>query len=177
VVGILVLSDTHVKRSAELPEAVLSLARRADLVIHAGDLTHGDIISELRKLTEVAAVKGNMDFFAFSIDLPKQREIEIEGVKIGVVHSSGSPNQTLDRAKSAFSDRDVIIFGHSHQYFLKDIGGVVMFNPGSPTDHRFAPFPTYGWLQIDARRFTAAVHRLDGEVVETLKGCARRQSD
>lgn len=171
--GILVLSDTHVRRSADLPREILELARRADLVIHAGDFTHGDVLAELGELSEVVAVKGNMDVFSFSVDLPKQREVEIEGVRIGIIHGSGSPNQAVKRACAAFTDCDVIVFGHSHQPLLTEWGGVVMFNPGSPTDHRFALFPTYGWLKIEAGSFESAIHRLGGSVVDRLTGFGR----
>lgn len=173
MVGILVLADTHVRRCADLPEVIHILAQKADLIIHAGDLTHGDVLSELERLADVVAVKGNMDVFTFSVDLPKTRAIELERVKIGVTHGSGSPSQALDRARSTFQDRDLIIFGHSHQPLIEEVGGTVMFNPGSSTDHRCAPFPTYGWLSLEAGRFQASLHQLDGEMIASREGGAR----
>ena len=55
-----------------------------------------------------------------------------------------------------FPGADVVVFGHSH--IPMDVVGVAgqrLFNPGSPTERRMQPKPTFGLLHLD-----------DGEVVE-----------
>jgi len=43
---------------------------------------------------------------------------------------------------------DVLVFGHSHRPVNKKEGGVLLFNPGSPTDQFFAPYRSCGILEI-----------------------------
>ena len=43
---------------------------------------------------------------------------------------------------------DAIVFGHSHQPLVMRQGGVLFFNPGSPTDDIFAPYKSVGILEI-----------------------------
>ncbi|MFW6074845.1 MAG: metallophosphoesterase family protein, partial [Chloroflexota bacterium] len=44
---------------------------------------------------------------------------------------------------------DVVVYGHSHQPEIITRDGVLMVNPGSPTQRRFAPHHTYAIMQID----------------------------
>jgi predicted phosphodiesterase len=50
----------------------------------------------------------------------------------------------------------VVVFGHSHIPFLEDKGGLMLLNPGSPTDKRRQPDYTFalllveeGWVQAE----------------------------
>ena len=55
---ILLLSDTH----GQLHPEILALARRADHVVHAGDIGHPDILAQLAgDGRHVTAVRGNND--------------------------------------------------------------------------------------------------------------------
>ena len=44
---------------------------------------------------------------------------------------------------------DIIIFGHSHTPENKKIDGILFFNPGSLTDKDFAPYNSYGILELN----------------------------
>ena len=48
-----------------------------------------------------------------------------------------------------FDAVDVIVFGHSHYPTREIIDGVLMFNPGSPTDRRFTPRRSFGIIEVD----------------------------
>ena len=43
----------------------------------------------------------------------------------------------------------MLVFGHSHQPMNEIKDGILHFNPGSPTDKIFAPFNSYGILEIN----------------------------
>jgi len=44
---------------------------------------------------------------------------------------------------------DLIIFGHSHCGLNEKKGGILFFNPGSATDKVFAPYNSYGIIEIN----------------------------
>jgi hypothetical protein len=46
-----------------------------------------------------------------------------------------------------FEDIDCLVYGHTHQAENKMIDGVLFFNPGSPTDRRFAMYNSIGILE------------------------------
>lgn len=158
VVRILVLSDTHLNRlTPGLPDVVKREISSADLVIHAGDFTDVDVYQELNSLKRITAVCGNMDVPELQVLLPEKLITTIDGVKIGVIHGSGSPSSVLHRARSAFDNVDIIIFGHSHAPINKVIDKVQVLNPGSPTVPRQMHFPSYGIIEIEKEKFNSEV--------------------
>ena len=144
---IAVLSDTH---SRSLSKKILDNFKTVDLIIHAGDFCSIEDLNELKKFGKVEAVYGNMDGSSLRNILPKSQIISCESFSIGLFHGEGAPKFLLDRVKKEFKDKkvDAIIFGHSHQPMNEKIGNVLFFNPGSATDTIFAPFCSYGILDI-----------------------------
>jgi len=168
VVRILVISDTHLKRSEDMPTQILEIAKQVDLVIHAGDVTREAVLFGLEENCKVVAVRGNMDALPVSSHFPERTRLDAEGIRIGVVHGFGAPDQVVYNVRNLFKDVDIIIFGHSHQYLLKSWDGVIMLNPGSPTDHRRAPYPSYGLIEIDSTHIKAEIYALNGELEKSL---------
>ena len=78
--------------------------------------------------------------------LPVKKVVEALGFKIGVVHGWGAPDGLAEKVRREFNDVDCIVFGHSHRPLLARIDGALMFNPGSPTDQRWAPSFSIGVL-------------------------------
>ncbi len=158
MVRILVMSDTHLDQlTPGIPDIVLHEIKNCDLVIHAGDFTGEGCYRQLSSLADVTAVQGNMDSAILSGLLPVKLLTTVENVRIGVVHGTGSPQRALQYAHSAFMAADIIVFGHSHQPLNQHVNGVLMFNPGSPTDSRRADFPTYGIIEIENDKFQAKI--------------------
>lgn len=146
---IAVLSDTHLRVGRSLPRFVQEHLTQIDLILHAGDLTHMEVLEELACFAPVRAVRGNCD--GWDVSLPDRDIIECEGWKIGLVHgNAGKGNSTPDRAYAEFKDTpvDVIVFGHSHTPFLEWRKGILLFNPGSPTDKRREPQYSFGLLDL-----------------------------
>ncbi|MDD4910128.1 MAG: metallophosphoesterase family protein [Candidatus Omnitrophica bacterium] len=150
-----VVSDTHYPETcSRLPDAVFSGLKSADLVLHCGDLTDIavlDIFRERLPGVEVKAVRGNMDSAKAKNALPVKQILEAGGFKIGLTHGCGHPDDIIDMVNKIFEGErlDAIVFGHTHKPFNKEIGGVLYFNPGSLCDKIFAPYNSYGILEVD----------------------------
>ncbi|HTZ11350.1 MAG TPA: metallophosphoesterase family protein, partial [Candidatus Margulisiibacteriota bacterium] len=55
---------------------------------------------------------------------------------------------------------DVIIFGHSHSPLNEKIGNTLYFNPGSATDKIFAPYNSYGVIEVNESGIKAKIVRI-----------------
>jgi putative phosphoesterase len=159
---IALISDTHMpKGSRRLPEACVERVKGSDLIIHAGDLTGLEVLAELETYAEVIAVKGNVDGRALRAVLPETVEVDVGGMRIGVIHDAGPAKRRIDRMRRRFPDADAVVFGHSHlPLHLTAPGGFQIFNPGSPTERRRAPWPSMGWVFAEAGRLSFELIRL-----------------
>lgn len=128
-----------------------------DLIFHAGDFTGIKILETLEKYSNVIAVHGNMDSFDISSVLPETQQLEVDGVSIGLTHSSGSVDTAIHRARDAFRQVDLIVFGHTHNPVRTRLRGVEMLNPGSPTEKRAAPFRSFGIIETGNGKFSTRI--------------------
>ena len=144
-----VISDTHISDSAKsLPLKLLKQLQGVDLILHAGDMVIMDVLEELSRIARVEAVYGNMDTYAVRKSLPPKRIIEVGKFKLGLVHGSGPPEGVMRFVMGEFDEVDAIVFGHSHIPVSELHRRVLLFNPGSPTDKVFAPYNSFGFLDI-----------------------------
>lgn len=147
---IVLVSDTHIPKAGNpMPQEFLEAAAGADLVIHAGDLVEMAVLDELRALAPVKAVAGNMDRPEVSAVLPQQLTVELEGMRIGIIHGWGPPMGIERRVLSRFSGVDVIVFGHTHKALVEERKGTLLVNPGSPNDRRFSDRLSYAVLDME----------------------------
>jgi uncharacterized protein len=146
-----ILADTHIpKKAKHIPEELLQAFAHVDLIMHAGDIQDESTLSSLQALAPVIAVAGNVDPLAFYKTLGRKKTIRCQGFTIGLIHGDGPRGTTLQRVAKAFCDEEVdcIIFGHSHQPLVEKRDGILYINPGSPTDCRRQPHPSYAILEI-----------------------------
>jgi len=158
-----VISDTHIPATArKMPPGLLKALSGCDLIIHAGDLVDMGVLECLKKITRVEAVRGNMDQSDKCDMLENKKILDICGKKIGIMHGCGNPKDLIGLLKKEFSGQklDIIIFGHSHSPMNRCIDGTLFFNPGSPTDTIFAPYRSYGIIEIDDNKINAKIHKL-----------------
>jgi putative phosphoesterase len=149
-VDVVVLSDTHLRGGIEgLPQRVLDAIAGADAIVHAGDVVSLGALEGLRGLgPPLHAVAGNNDHDLVRI-LPEQLHVELAGVRVAVVHDSGAREGREGRMARRFPDAQVVVFGHSHVPWNETSpGGQLLFNPGSPTQRRAQPYPTFGRLVL-----------------------------
>ena len=148
---IAVISDTHLPRgNRTLPAACVERLRKADLILHAGDLMTADVLADLRALgPPVQAVHGNVDDEQVRRLLPSARLVDAGGARIAITHDAGPAVGRLERLRRRFADADAVVFGHSHvPLHERDDSGFQIFNPGSPTDRRRQPVHTMGLAHV-----------------------------
>ena len=151
-----VLADTHIPRRARgLPDGLVPHLESADLILHAGDLLVEDVLYELESYAPVRAVKGNVD--GGDVRLPETLEFEAGGVAVAMIHDSGPKKGRSGRMRRRFPGARVVVFGHSHIPWLEDEDGLMLLNPGSPTDRRRAPDHTFALLHVEAGGIRAEV--------------------
>jgi putative phosphoesterase len=149
---VLVLADTHIRpgRARRLPDAVYDELGRVDVVLHAGDVVTGDLLAELSGFAPVHAVLGNNDAALVGV-LPETLEVELGGLHIAMVHDTGPSKGREARVHRRFPDAGLVVYGHSHlPTDIEGVNGQRLFNPGSPTERRNAPYRSYGLLTIGA---------------------------
>ena len=148
-----VVADTHIPRRAKaLPASLTPYLKRADLILHAGDLMDPALLEELATHASVRAVRGNLD--PPEAGLQETLEFEFGGERIAMIHDSGPRKGRRNRMRRWFPEARVVVFGHSHIPWLEDEDGLLLLNPGSPTDKRRQPEHTFALL----RKGTGGVH-------------------
>lgn len=157
-----VFSDTHLCSAKQIPKRALEVLAQVDAIIHAGDYQHISVVKTLSKLKDFYGVCGNMDSGHVRAVLPDKRVVELNGFKIGITHGWGASTGIELRVKTFFPENDLnaIVFGHSHQPCNKVIDNILFFNPGSPTDKRYAEHFTMGILTLD-KTISGEIIRLD----------------
>jgi uncharacterized protein len=145
-----VLSDTHIPIAAKnLPESIYNRLKDCDLIIHAGDVVEVSFLEFLQGIAPTKAVHGNMDSPELQDMLPEKLIVEAEGKRIGVAHGKGPSTKVVQVVGDIFDKKvDIVIFGHSHTPLNEKKGNVLFFNPGSPTDKIFAPYRSFGIIEI-----------------------------
>lgn len=146
-----VLSDTHfgtLRDGLEVLEGLLQGPfAGVELILHAGDLGHTQLLDGFLEVP-LLAVRGNTD--GADARLPEQRLIELAGFRIGLIHGWGPIAGLENRVRQAFAGTplDCLIYGHSHSPVCRRHHGLLLFNPGSPTDRRSAPWHSVGLLEL-----------------------------
>ena len=151
------VSDTHLPRHGRRLPAPLEAGLRAHgvgLVLHLGDFTAPLAVGLFEAIAPVVAVAGNNDGPELQARFGTRRIVEVEGVRIGMVHGHlpAGRQRTVEKAVAAFAGDgvEVVCFGHSHIPCLERRGSLWVVNPGSPTDKRRQPRYSYGILTIAA---------------------------
>ena len=161
---LLLIADTHVPRRARtLPDEVWGAVDAADVVVHAGDWVDVTFLDELdSRAKRLVGVYGNNDGPAIRARLPEVARVDLEGLRLGVVHETGPASGREKRCDVAYPDLDVLVFGHSHiPWDATTPGGMRLLNPGSPTDRRRQPHHSYLTATVaDGALTGVTLHRL-----------------
>ncbi len=145
---ILALSDTHLGDGDSLPLAVTALAGKADIVLHAGDFVSFQAYSALKDLGKLVAVRGNSDSPQLKRLLPEREVIDVDGVKIGLVHMASHGSDLLGAEMMAREmNAEVLVFGHIHRPIMEK-GERLLICPGSTTLPRMSA-PSVAELEIE----------------------------
>lgn len=153
-----VVSDTHAPRFwKQMPPTVAAELAGVDVILHAGDVCVPSVLDELAALAPLHVVAGNNDGPDVTAwGAPEVLEIELDGVRVAMIHDSGPKQGRAARMRRLFPEADLVVFGHSHIPWDTEQDGQRLFNPGSPTDKRRQPRGTLGRLVLDAGRIVSA---------------------
>ena len=151
---VVVVADSQAPRRWKGVPHILALELAdADLVLHAGDVCVPEVLDELAAFAPVRAVMGNNDGedvreWGATDDL----ELDLGGVRVAMLHIAGPKDGRGRRMRKRFPDADLVVFGHSHQPLDEVQDGVHLLNPGSVSDPRREPLPSFSVLTIEAGR-------------------------
>jgi len=134
---ILLISDTH----GYIDDRIIQYAKQSDETWHAGDIGELKVTDELKKVTTIRAVHGNVDNNKIRAEYPENLRFQVEEMKIWITHIGGYPNKYNKRIRQEINTNppDIFICGHSH--ILKVINdkklNVLHINPGAIGKHGF----------------------------------------
>jgi putative phosphoesterase len=143
-VRLAIISDTHVPARADaIPGWVADEVRRADHVVHAGDVQDAATLDRVRGLASgLTAVRGNVDP---DLGLPSTATVAAGGVTVVVTHGTGDragyerrvartvKEHAGDGADGPAPANAVGVAGHTHEPLDTVHDGVRILNPGSAT--------------------------------------------
>jgi len=117
-----------------------------------GDWVSEDALDALEaRSRRLIAVYGNNDGPGLRARLSEVARADLDGVRLAVVHETGSKERREQRCAARFPDCDVLVFGHSHiPWDSAAANGLRLLNPGSPTDRRSQPYATFMTAEVRA---------------------------
>ena len=145
---ILLISDTH----GYIDDRIIQYAKESDETWHAGDIGELKVVDEIKKVTTLRAVHGNIDNSKIRAEYAENLRFKIEDMKIWITHIGGYPNKYNLRIRQEINSNppDVFICGHSH--ILKVINdnklNLLHINPGAIGKHGFHQARTMIRFQI-----------------------------
>ncbi|MGB0778271.1 MAG: metallophosphoesterase family protein [Flavobacteriaceae bacterium] len=135
--SILLISDTH----NLLDEFILNHIKNVDEVWHAGDVGEIEIYDQIKNLSNLRMVYGNIDNKTLRAQVPENQVFECEGVKVFMTHIGGYPNRYDKRIKPLLLQERPNLFISGHSHILKVINdpklNLLHMNPGAAGKHGF----------------------------------------
>ena len=147
-----IISDTH---GLLRPEALRMLAH-VDHIIHGGDIGDPEIITALRRIAPVTAIRGNVDTGEWATEFAETEFVRLAGRLFYVLHDLNTLG--VDPVAEGI---DVIVSGHSHMPNIATVYGVLYVNPGSAGRRRFKLPITLARLEIAPDGLKPIIHDLD----------------
>jgi uncharacterized protein len=147
-----IISDTH---GLLRPEARRVLAH-VDHIIHGGDIGDPEIITALRKIAPVTAIRGNVDTDEWATGFAETEFVQLAGRLIYVLHDLNTLQ--IDPAAEGI---DVIVSGHSHVPKINTVDGLLYVNPGSAGRRRFNLPITLASLEVAPDGLKPIIHDLE----------------
>ena len=175
-----VIGDTHVPGLSPVLSAHIAAAfRDLDIILHVGDICELYVLKEFQeKYTLTMAVAGESDSGEVREYVDEKRVVSFGQWRIGMIHGHQleaqhkgifdrvwrwlklKPSETaietflLDR----FADDpvDAIVYGHTHQPYVKVHGNILLFNPGAAVALPGSQ-PSVGILDVGTRNITGKI--------------------
>lgn len=175
-----IIGDTHIPTASPLlPARIRDVFQGLDIILHVGDVCELYVLQEFQETyTLTFAVHGEDDSPAVQEYLDETRVVRFGERRVAMIHGHQWEEQQKARGSlwrilggrkpdpAAFSqflleqfaadEVHAIIYGHTHQPYVKMHGGVLLFNPGAalPGPGRQ---PTVGILDVGERNITGKI--------------------
>lgn len=138
---IAVISDTHLNRpDSWLQNLYDRYLAEADVLLHCGDFTGQGVLETLQLHPRFYGVCGNCDGWEMTQELPEAFVVDLDGLRVGLVHGYGFPHPLGSSIAKAFTGRaDLVCYGHTHVFADEEYAGIRTVNPGSARHSRKGP--------------------------------------
>ena len=144
-----VVSDSHGDRGA-LSNIMLMLEYKSvEGIIHLGDGYLDIEPFETAFPRGAYRVKGNCDLYGEE----NEQEIMIGGVRIFITHGHRyhvKQNTDYLWMEAAAREAKAALFGHTHEQHMEERGGILLMNPGSASEGRYALLRVYEGGLVEA---------------------------
>jgi putative phosphoesterase len=164
-----VISDTHIpERAQNIPQIVFEIFKDVDMILHAGDLVSLDVKDHLSEIAPTTCVQGNMDRY-MGLKLPERKKISLEGIEIGLSHGEVYPRGDTQQLRYIGLEMNVkvLITGHTHWSFIKELPDMLLLNPGSPTVPRLSD-PSVMIIEIEDSKLDARIVKIGEPTCKAL---------
>lgn len=145
-----VISDTHGLLRPEVNACLSGVSH----IIHAGDIGRPEVMTGLRQIAPVTAVRGNVDTGGWAEEYPYTQTLALAGRSIHVLHDLNDL-----QVNPLLCGMDVVIFGHSHRCRAEVVESVLYLNPGSAGPRRFRLPVTLATLDLGEDGMEPMIHR------------------
>jgi putative phosphoesterase len=154
---IFIFSDSHIPSRANSQILQKIEFGKYDYIITVGDIVDDNTYFELiNQESGFFGVHGNMDDFFIKKKLPAKRVIEIEGIKIGLIHGHQTGMANPKELIKYFDEEiDIMVFGHSHKKYDEKINEIRVVNPGALCDGYFIE------MEINKSKYDINFEKLD----------------
>ncbi len=165
-----VMSDSHgeivnVRRAADQ-----MCALGVELIVHLGD-DYDDASTLPRNRVSVIKVPGVFSTYYKDPAIPNRLVVRFDGIRVLITHTHEShakdlPSDLRPEDLIASHTVEVVLYGHSHVYDIREEDGIVFVNPGhlKPEDKRGRQ-PTFAILDISGHRMDSCIYDLSGNEV------------
>jgi len=153
---IVAVSDTHIELWSQIPDRLVDLAKGADLLLHAGDFVSMEVYEAFSDLGPLEAVCGNSDHSEVKARLPERKVVEVEGMRVGLVHqASYSSDLTGADLLAREMEVDALVFGHVHRPLVERRSRLLIC-PGSPAKPRLSA-PSVAEIVVEGKEIRVRI--------------------
>jgi len=175
-----VIGDTHIPAlSPLLPFRIPEVFKGLDIILHVGDICELYVLEEFQEMyTLTFAVFGERDSEQVQQYLDEQRVVRFGERRVGMIHGhqlAAQQEQARGGLRRFFGrepelppledfllqqfegdEVHAVVFGHTHQPYVKMHNGILLFNPGPALPGRGRQ-ASVGILDVEKRSITGKV--------------------
>jgi uncharacterized protein len=114
-----------------------------EVIVHAGDIGDPAVLTVLRTIAPVTAVRGNVDRDRWAQGLPLTAVLALDSVRVYILHNLRDLAIVPEAAGIT-----VVVSGHTHRPAREERNGVLFVNPGSAGLRRVSAPVSLALLQL-----------------------------